>query len=145
MGFETNFLTGIAELLAGQAIGTWRATGVYDPTETGIVFDTVPASPDQVITLADYAVSDRATLSESTIGLQISTRWGGQNPTPVKDLDGLIFAFLHGMPALTMTNGIHIVSCLRNSGASLGQDSNNRWGRVSNYYVKVHRPSTNRT
>jgi hypothetical protein len=107
--------------------------------------DTVPASPDRVITLTDYVVADDPTLSDSVIGVQVRTRWGGQDPRPVKDLDGAIFDALHGLEGVTLTGGIHIVSCFRRSGTSMGQDANNRWGRSSNYYATVHRPSTNRT
>ena len=144
-GFETNLMTGIAQLLATAGLGVWRDTGIYAPTETGIVMDTVPQSPDRVITLTDYVVSDDPTLSDSVIGVQVRTRWGGQDPRPVKDLDGSIFDALHGLEGVTLTGGIHIVSCFRRSGVSMGQDANNRWGRSSNYYATVHRPSTNRT
>lgn len=144
MGFETDLLTGIAQLLATASIGTWRATGVYTASETGIVLDNVPATPDRIITLSDYTVSDDSTLSDSVIGVQVRTRWVGQNPSLVKDLDGLIFDLLHGMPSKTLVGGVHVVSCFRNSGASLGQDANTRWMRSSNYYLTVHRPSTNR-
>lgn len=144
MGFETNLLTGFAQLLAAAGIGTWQENGVYAATETGIVIDAVPASPDRIISLTDYVVSDNPTLSDSIIGVQVRTRWGGQDPRLVKDLDGLIFAALHGMPAVTLVGGVHVVSCFRRSGVSMGQDANNRWGRSSNYYVSVHRPSTNR-
>jgi len=144
-GFETNLLTGIAHLLADAGLGTWRDTGVYTTAETGIVLDTVPASPDRVITLTDYVVSDDPTLSDSIIGVQVRTRWGGQDPRPVKDLDGGIFNALHGLEGVTLTGGIRIVSIFRRSGASLGQDVSYRWMRSSNFYATVHRPSTNRT
>ena len=144
-GFETLLLTGIAQLLATAGLGTWRDTGVYTAAETGIVMDTVPASPDRVITLTDYVVADDPTLSDSVIGVQVRTRWGGQDPRPVKDLDGSIFDVLHGMPATTLTGGVRVVSCFRRSGTSMGQDLNGRWGRSSNYYATVHRPSQNRS
>jgi hypothetical protein len=144
-GFETNLLTGIAQLLATAGLGTWRDTGVYTAAETGIVFDTVPATPDRVITLTDYVVTDDPTLSDSVIGVQVRTRWGGQDPRPVKDLDGSIFDALHGLEGVNLTGGVHIVSMFRRSGTSMGSDTNNRWMRSSNYYATVHRPSTNRT
>jgi len=144
-GFEVQLLTGIAQLLATANLGTWRDTGVYTAAETGIVFDTVPQSPDRVITLTDYVVSDDPTLSDSVIGVQVRTRWGGQDPRPVKDLDGSIFDALHGLEGVDLTGGIHIVNMFRRSGTSMGQDANNRWGRSSNYYATVHRPSQNRT
>jgi hypothetical protein len=144
-GFETNLLTGVAQLIAGANLGTWRDTGIYTDTETGITFDTIPQSPDQVITLTDYAVSDDPTLSDSVVGIQVRTRWGGQDPRPVKDLDGAIFNVLHGIEGVTLSSGVHVVSMVRRSGASLGQDANNRWMRSSNYYATVWRPSANRT
>ena len=145
MGFESDLLTGIAQLLATAGLGTWRDTGIYTTAETGIVFDTVPQSPDRVITLTDYVVSDDPALSDSVIGVQVRTRWGGQDPRPVKDLDGGIFDALHGLEGVTLTGGVHIVSMFRRSGTSMGQDTNNRWGRSSNYYATVHRPSINRS
>jgi len=144
-GFETNLLTGIAHLLADANLGTWRDTGIYAATETGIILDTVPATPDRVITLTDYVVSDDPTLSDSIIGVQVRTRWGGADPRPVKDLDGGIFNALHGLEGVTLTGGVRVVSCFRRSGTSMGQDISNRWGRSSNFYATVHRPSTNRT
>jgi hypothetical protein len=144
-GFETLLLTGVAELLAAANLGTWRDTGIYTAAETGIIFDTVPQSPDQVITLTDYAVSDDPTLSDSVIGVQVRTRWGGQDPRPVKDLDGSIFNALHGLESVTLTGGVHVVSMVRRSGVSLGIDANNRWMRSSNYYATVWRPSANRS
>ena len=101
------------------------------------MFDTVPATPDRVITLTDYVVADDPTLSDSIIGVQVRTRWGGQDPRPVKDLDGSIFDALHGLEGVTLTGGVHIVSMFRRSGTSMGQDTNNRWGRSSNYYATV--------
>jgi len=145
VGFETLLLTGIAQLLATAGLGTWRDTGVYAAAETGIVFDTVPASPDRVITLTDYVISDDPTLSDSVIGVQVRTRWGGQDPRPVKDLDGSIFDALHGLEGVDLVGGVHVVSMFRRSGTSMGQDANSRWGRSSNYYATVHRPSTNRS
>lgn len=145
MAFETDLLTGIAQMIAGAGLGVFKTSGAYAAGDTAIVLDTVPASPDRVITLTDYVVSDDPSLSNSVIGVQVRTRWGGADPRPVKDLDGAIFALLHGMPARTLAGGVRVVSCLRNSGVSMGQDSNNRWGRSSSYYTLVHRPSTNRS
>ena len=144
-GFETNLLTGVAQLLAAASVGTWRYTGVYADAETAIVLDVLPASPDNVITLSDYVVSDDPTLSDSVIGIQVRTRWGGQDPRPVKDLDGAIFNVLHGLESVTLASGVHVVSMVRRSGVSLGQDTSSRWMRSSNFYATVWRPSTNRS
>ena len=144
MSFESDLLTGLAQLLASAGIGVWRESA-YTAAETGITLDKVPATPDAVVTLSDYTVSDDPTLSDSVIGVQIRTRRAGVDPRPVKDLDGAIFNLIHGMPATTLPGGVRVVSCFRRSGASLGQDANGRWQRSSNFYLQVHRPSTNRT
>ena len=144
-GFETDLLTGVAQLIAAANLGVWRSTGVYATTEVGITFDTIPQAPDGVITLTDYVVSDDPTLSDSVIGVQVRTRAAGQDPRPVKDLDGAIFNVLHGLEGVTLSGGVHLVSMTRRSGASLGQDANNRWMRSSNYYATVWRPSANRS
>lgn len=144
-GFETNLLTGIAQRIAAAGLGVWRDTGAYAATETGIVLDTLPANPDNVITLTDYAVSDDPTLSDSVIGIQVRTRCAGLDPRPVKDLDGAIFDALHGLESVTLTGGVHVVSLYRRSGVSLGQDTSSRWMRSSNFYATVWRPSANRS
>jgi hypothetical protein len=82
------------------------------------------------------------------IGLQVRTRWSGQDPRLVKDLSDAIYMFIQGKTWWTVGTGaaaVTIVQCLRQSGSSLGQDSNNRWEWSDNYYLTVWRPSTNRT
>lgn len=143
-GFESNLLSGIADLLVTAGLGTYNTTGAYTATQTGIVFDAVPQSPDNVITLSDYPVKDDPTLSDSVIAVQVRTRCAGQDPRPVKDLDGAIFDALHGLEGVDLASGVHLVSLYRRSGVSLGQDGNLRWMRSSNYYATVWRPSTHR-
>lgn len=145
MGFETDLLAGLAQLLHDAGIATWRAGGGYAVGETGITVDAVPDTPARLVALADFPVTDDPTLSDSTIGVQIRTRWEGMDPRPVKDLDSAIFDRLHGMPATTLATGVHVDGCLRRSGAPMGQDAAGRWERTSTYYLTLHRPSTNRT
>lgn len=143
-GFESDLLEGIADLIAQAGIATWSPNAVYAAGQTGIVIDKVAQSPDRLVILSDYPVSDDPTLSDSVVGVQVRTRWAGQDPRPVKDLSGSIFDLLHGMPARTLSTGVRVTWCRRNSGASLGQDDSDRWARSDNYYFGVHRPSSNR-
>jgi hypothetical protein len=147
-GFNTNLLTGIAVAFNAASIGTWNTTGIYTAAQTGIVLGNIPQAPDRIIALMTYAVSDSPNLSDSVIGVQIRCRWAGADPRPVDDLADLIFNLLHGKTALALGTGataVTVVQCLRQSAATLGQDSNGRWSNVSNYYMDVWRPSTNRT
>jgi hypothetical protein len=147
-GFNVNLLTGIAVDFQTASLGTWNTSRVYATAETGIVLGYIPQSPDRIITLTTYGVADDPSLSDSVIGLQVRTRWGGQDPRLVQDLDDLIFTFLHGKRNWTVGSGataVTIVQCLSQSAVSLGQDANNRWSFSHNYYLDLWRPSTNRT
>lgn len=140
---ESDLLVGFADILDVAGVADWRSSGAYQAGETAVLMGAMADTPDRVVVLAAYPVTDDPTLSDSVIGVQIRTRAGGSSPDGVQDLDSTIFGLLHGMPAQTI-NGVHIVQCFRQSGASLGQD-HGRWTRTANYYVDVHRPSANRT
>ena len=144
-GFQTDLLTGLAVYLQMNSIGTWNTSGAYTSAQTGIVLGNIPQSPDRIITLTAYDVSDSPNLSDSVIGVQVRCRWAGADPRPVDDLADLIFNLLHGANHLTLSTAVVIVQCLRQSATTLGQDANGRWSNVANYYMTVHRPSTNRT
>ena len=145
-GFQTNLLTGLAVYLAAGSIeATWNTSGAYTALQTGIVLGNVPQSPDRIITLTSYGISDDPSLSDSVLGVQVRTRTEGADKRKVDDLEAAIFNLLHGKTALTLSTGVKIVQCLRQSATTLGQDANSRWSNVSNYYVSVHRPSTHRT
>jgi hypothetical protein len=77
--------------------------------------------------------------------VQVISRWGGRDPRPSDDLDDAIFSLLHGRQRLVLSTGVTIVQIMRVSGAPLGWDENQRRSVSSNYYVTVHRASTNRT
>ncbi len=147
-GFQSDLLTGMAVYLEEQGIGSWDTSAAYGSSDTGIVIGNVPQSPDRIITLDTYGVSDDPSQNDSVIGLQVRCRWGGQDPRPAKDLDDAVFALLHGKTHFTLGSGasaVTVVQCLRHSHGVLGQDANRRWSTVSNYYLWVLRPSTNRT
>lgn len=144
MGFQTDLLVGVAEHLAVAGVGAWNTAGVYTADQTGIVLATVPASPDSVITITGYGVTDDPSLSDSVQGVQFITRTGGGDPRPTDDLADSIFDRLHGATGLLLSTGVRVTQCLRRSHVSLGQDGNRRWQRSDNYYLDVHRPSLHR-
>ena len=145
--FDVALVEGFAMLLAaGPApVGTWRTAGDYQAAETGIVVGVLPQSPDRVIALTAYGVDDDPSLSDSVIGLQVITRWGGQDPRPVGRLTSRVFDALHGLHDVVLPTGVRVVQCLRRSWVSMGQDQSSRWRTSQNFYATVHRPSTHRT
>jgi hypothetical protein len=144
VGYRTNLLTGIASLIDSAGLATWRSSGSYTAAQTGIVLGTVPSTPDRIVTLTGYGVDDDPTLSDTTTGVQVRARWGGQDPRPVDDLADSIFDLLHNAGPLTLPTGIRVVQIHRQSSTPLGQDTNARWSRSDNYYVTTHRPSPHR-
>jgi hypothetical protein len=147
-GFKTDLLTGLAAWLATPARGlgaTYKTSGAYGALELGIVLGELRPTPDRQIALTAYPVSDDPALSDSVLGVQVLSRWGGRDPRPSDDLDDAIFNLLHGRQRLVLSTGITIVQILHVSGAPLGWDENQRRSVSSNYYVTAHRPSTNRT
>lgn len=143
--FQSNLLTGLAVLLDAQSLGTYRASGAYESTETAIVVGQLPQEPDRVIALMCYPVEDDPALSDSIIGVRIRTRWGGLDLRAVQDLSDLIFKYLQGKHQFTLSTNVHVVYSERNSGGPIGQDTSNRWEWSDNYYLTVWRPSTYRT
>lgn len=145
MGFSDDLLSGVAAHLAAGGIGTWKPSGAYLPTDLNPIFVTaVPATPDRVIVLTPYTVSDDASMSDSVQGMQVRLR-GTKDPRTVQDIDDRIFDRLHGAHGVTLPGGMRLVMCERRSGTPLGTDGNGRHERTSNYHLTVHRPSAHRT
>lgn len=143
-GWTSRLLTGLAEHLAAAGVGTWRPTGAYQPTETGIVIRAVPQSPDRIITLAAYPVAtDLPGMADHTQGIQIRCR-GTQDPRVVEDLSDAIFDALDSLAGVVWGE-IPVVQVWRQSYTSLGQDGNGRWETSSNYYCQAMRPTQHRT
>lgn len=144
MSFTNDLLAGVAEALAAAGLGVWRPDGPkYQATETGIATESVPQSPDRVIVLSDYQVWDDETYADSTAGLQVRTRVPGTDARSVKDLDDAIYDRLEGLHDVTL-GGVRVQNVHRISGTPLGQDSNGRPERVSNYHIDLYRPAPNR-
>lgn len=143
--FDVEFKAGFGQYLAsveGGELGKWGTFGLAD---TGIVDGGLPATPDNVYALASYSLTDDPTLSDSMIGLQVTARAKGQDPRPTGRMTARVYDQLHGLTNVLLPGGVYVVQCYRRSWTGLGQDENNRWREVSNFYVTVHRPSKYRT
>ena len=144
MGFQADLIAGVAQLLADAGIGEWSPDTAYTGDLPAIVARAMPASPDAAIMLATYGVSDDPTQSTSVIGLQVQTRTTGADPRTTDDLADSIFDALQGLWGATLSTGVSVVIAERRSSLSLGRDDLNRWVQSDNFYVTVHRASTNR-
>lgn len=148
--FELDVLRGLGHLIADAS----ASTGVpllfdggdpeaepYPADAIGIYLDRWPEIPGGSVTLADYTVSDDLSLSDSVLGIQATIRH--RDRLVVKAIGSSLFTLLHGRQR-SMLGTVTLVSASRQSGTNAGQDSNERQGRIENYYLAVHRPSANR-
>lgn len=145
MGFSDQLLSGVAQYLVIGGVGTWRPDGAYLPADVDpIIRTSVPGTPDRVIVLTPYTVSDDVSLSDSVQGLQVRLR-GTKDPRTVESMEDAVFDRLHGAHGVTLPGGLRLVMAERKSGTPLGTDGNGRHQRTSNFHLTVHRPSAHRT
>jgi hypothetical protein len=145
MAYTTDLKIGIAETIAGNPDAeyelTWRATGSYLDSESGIYMELRPQNPNTHLVITDYPVSDEASLSGGIVGIQFAITGSVREVDQIKDD---LFSLFHGLEA-DMLGAVKVVSVFRQSGANLGQDGSGRVSRTENYYFQTHRPSKNRT
>lgn len=138
--WESDLLVGIAELLDGQGVGTYRATGTYAADETAIVFGELPTSPDRAIGLALYnGAADEPTQNLSHPRLQLMVRGGRGLPLDAGDVATAAFMVLQGVEHRDYGTA-HLVQALRVSAVPLGVDDNRRTQRADNYQLDVNTP-----
>lgn len=143
MGFTTQLLTGVAQLLDAETDAVWKTPpAVYDDTDIGIVLGVPTQSPRSLIALAAYGNTDDPAASDSTMQLQVRLRGADADPTGADDLADAVFDALQGLRA--DLNGVRLVYGRRASTLPLGVDGNGRQERSDNYDLMVHRPSTHR-
>ncbi|MGH3745810.1 MAG: minor capsid protein [Micromonosporaceae bacterium] len=145
MGFSTDLLKGVAELLGDTTSAIWRPDGsAYGPAEIPIVLGSLPTSPDRALGLALYGAqqsSDDVAQADSMTGLQVRVRGRKGDTTIVDDLADEVFEQLQGLSDHTLSTGVHLLLVDRRIVAPLGMDGNGRYERADSYDLTVHRPS----
>ncbi len=93
-----------------------------------------PDVPRDLITLTSYPVLVATEPNDSVLGLQVRTRTEGRDVRRTTELDGKVLGVLHGLRGVVLS-GYRITQILFQSGAIMGQDGSERWGRSANYYI----------
>lgn len=136
MGYTSDLLDGLATLVAGAGLGTYRPTGVYTADETGITITVVPEAPDRLICLSPYTVSD-TDLTAAITAVQIRMRTG-TDPRALSDLADGLFDLLHNRQGF-YCGTVRVALAWRQSQALMGQDTHGRMELASNYYLRTTR------
>jgi hypothetical protein len=140
-----DILDGVARLLDGASVGTYRSDGTtYSTSETAITFKDLPPAPDRVIALTAFGASDQPQITLGSRQVQLRAR-GTSDPRDVDAILDAAFVALHGAENLTF-GSVHVVQILRLNTIPLGMDEQDRrWQRADNYMLDVDLPtSTNR-
>lgn len=143
MSYMTDLRHAIAETTANESDGliTFKASGKYLSSEIGIFSTVMPETPDTAIAMTLYTVSDNLPDGETVIACQFVYR-----SKSISTLDSIEDAIANVWTARQGGNlgNIKLVMAAWSSGASIGQDSNDRLARSANYYLTVNRPNQNR-
>jgi hypothetical protein len=143
MSFLTDLRHAIAETTANESDGliTFKSSGKYLSNEIGVYSTVLPETPDNAIAVTLYTVSDNLPDGETVIACQFMFR-----SKSIATLDSIEDAIANVWTARLGGNlgNIKLVMAAWSSGASIGQDSNDRLARSVNYYLTVNRPNQNR-
>lgn len=140
MGFTTNLITGIGQLLDAENVGKWG--GPFVSTDTAIVIDSLGSTPDKGVALTLYDVENGGG-TDTVMGLQCRVRGTPGNRTTAKDILDRLFDALHDLEHVTI-GGVPVVRIWWQSGAPLGTDTANRQEATANYYLQITRSGTHR-
>ncbi|MFE9217134.1 minor capsid protein [Streptomyces lavendulae] len=141
MTYTVDLLDGFARLLHAAGVGIYRTDGPYAAGETAITVAAVPPSPDRVICLSAYPVTDSSVLTDTTTGIQVRTR-AGADPREVDALDDQVHELLHASGPHRF-RAVPVQLVYRVSAAPIGADSAGRWERSANFHVRAHRAHRN--
>jgi hypothetical protein len=126
VGYTSDLVLGLAELLALEGIGVVREDTPYQPGETAIVQRSMPDAPDRAICLTPYPVDDDVTT----------------DPNDTLDLGDAILALLHNRRGYWLRS-VRVAESWRVSEVLLGTDAHGRDERTSNFYFQTTRALPN--
>jgi hypothetical protein len=141
MSATRDLLTGIAQIIADSNIAVYNPTGIYQSTDTGIVFMTVPSTPDRAVMLWAVPLTDATVTPMGKTLVQVRVRGLPNQPLDTEDLGDAIFDLLQGIRSHPL-GSVNIIQMLRNSSIPNGQDSAKRFERIDHFYVDLDYPAT---
>ncbi|MFJ4847537.1 minor capsid protein [Streptomyces sp. NPDC088733] len=140
MGYTSDLVAGLAQLLDDAGIGAYRPNGPpFTVGDTAIVLGNMPAAPDRVICLNPYPVEDTG-MPETITAVQFRIRCGA-DPTDVLDLADAVFDALDNRSRFTLGT-VPVDLAWRFSQLPWGADTVGREELTANYYLRTIRSQT---
>jgi hypothetical protein len=129
-----DLLTGLAQMLADTGIAVFNPSGLYQPTDTAVVFKSAPSAPDRVITLTCVPLTDGVATPLSQWLVQAYVRGRAGDPMDVEDLADAVWDLWQGA-----------IQIRRQGSVGNGQDDSKRWTRIDRYIIDLDTaPTPNR-
>lgn len=128
----------VASRLAEQGVATFRPTGVYSASETGITIKAVPQMPDRIVAISVYNIDENSdpTDPRQTYAVQLRFR-AGKIPTEVDDIADAAYQALSVDHQEWGT--VRVQRSYRTVMAPLGMDANGRQERTDSYRIVTQR------
>ena len=142
MSFMETLQKAIAAETAAKSGGiiAYRATGAYLAGEVGLRDVVLPETPDDAVAMTLYVLSDLISDGDTIYGLQFRSR--ARTSSKLFAIEDALMNCWSRRAGGTLDT-VKLVQSSWASGASLGQDSNDRKLRSVNFRLTVHRPNTN--
>lgn len=136
-----DLLLGLAQAVDDAGIATYRPDTAYQPDETAVVFDVLPAAPDRVLMLSVYHNADHPTIAIGRVRVQVWCRGLPNRALDAADLAWDFFQVFHGLTHQDY-GSVHATQILRTSSVTLGQDDSRRPQQSDNYVIDACWPAT---
>jgi hypothetical protein len=140
--WTNDLLTGMAQAMAADGIGTFGPGHPTTSTACAITLGTAADEPIKAVALFAYSPVDDVMLANTMQPVQIRIR-GTVDATSCDTIGDAIFDLFHGVTGLVFGT-VHTSLIARNSVIPLGRDDHDRWMSSHNYYVHANRPTASR-
>jgi hypothetical protein len=150
MSWTSDLVTGLAEHLAAQGVGTFNPTGVYTSGQTGIYFAVMPPGDpassgwDRAIILTDYDPNGGNSSGDVASRVQVRCRGLRNDPFSAVNIAAAVRDAIDGLEHVTF-GSVEVSGINHISGVPMGVDKNDRHERSDNYDIQARRVTALRT
>jgi len=141
MGTGRDIITSIGALLNSSGVGVWNTTGAFQPTDTAVVAEAMPPTPDRAIVLTAFPFTQVAGSPMGRWILQVRTRGLPNTVLDSLDLADAVKTQLDGLTNQTWGN-TGITQVIFYSSIPMGEDDSVRFEHVTKYYIDLDEQPT---
>lgn len=141
MGTARDIITNLGVLLNSSGVGVWDTTGAFQPTDTAVVAEAMPPTPDRAIVLTTFPLTQIAGSTTGRWILQVRTRGLPNEVLDCVDLTDQVKTVIDGLTNQLWGNTT-VSQVIFYSSIPMGVDDSVRFEHVTKYYVDLDEPPT---